>query len=67
MGRMKEIAMEIRERQLNDPNDDYFELITEEEFENYIRSKYGYGIAGTMKLAQGETADDNVNTDVLWL
>lgn len=34
----------------------YFELITEEEYENTIRAKYGNSITGTLKMASGETS-----------
>ena len=63
MGKMKEVFMDIRAKQVQDDTDDYFELISEEEFENYIRRKYGYGVAGTMMLAHGETADGIDNTE----
>lgn len=64
MGKMKNAFMEIRERQCQDNNDDYFELISEEEFEAYVRKKYGYGLTGRMILLGGEknniiNLDDN--------
>ena len=36
-----------------------FELMSEEEFEDSIRAKYGYTLIGTMKLATGDTCQDN--------
>ena len=47
MGLTKTLFMEDRE---------YFELMSEEEFEDSIHAKYGYGIHATMKLATGDTS-----------
>jgi hypothetical protein len=52
MGRMKEVFMDLREQQTER---DYFEMITEEEFEKYVYNKYGRGITGKMILLNGET------------
>ena len=38
-----------------------FELMSEEEFEDSIRAKYGYTLIGTMKLATGDTASSDGN------
>lgn len=54
MGKMKEAFMEIREKQCQDETDDYFELITEEEFEDYMRKKYGNNLTFRMMLQNGE-------------
>jgi len=56
MGMMKEVFMDIRELQCKDETDDYFELISEEEFENYMHQKYGHALSYRMMLQNGETA-----------
>jgi len=37
----------------------YFEWLSDMEFENNIHEKYGYGLHATMKLATGDTASDD--------
>jgi len=63
MSRMKEVFMEIRERQCQDQNDDYFELISEQEFEDYVHRKYGWGLTGRMMISNGETSLNIINLD----
>ena len=38
-----------------------FELIPDEVYENYMRSKYVYGLYGTMQMASGETSQIGMN------
>lgn len=51
MGKSSEWFISLQEEK------QYFELMSESEFEDSIHQKYGYGLQATMKLASGDTGN----------
>ncbi len=43
---------------------EYFELLDEEVYEDYMHNKYGYGLGATMLIASGETSMDLTFKDI---
>jgi len=57
MSKSKEAYMEVMESQKLD--EDYFLWLREQEYEDYIISKYGNGLAGRTMLRTGESKEDD--------
>jgi hypothetical protein len=41
--------------------DKLLDMINDDVYEDYMRSKYGYGLYGTMQMASGETSQMGMN------
>lgn len=61
MSKSNQLYMETIQSQPDNSDYDYqyFEWLAEQEYEDYITSKYGSGLAGRTMLRTGESKDDD--------
>ena len=66
MGSTRELFAEVNQKIADKEIEmrEYFQLLDEEEYENYMRNKYGYSLGATMMIASGETSMDLTFKDI---